>query len=542
MDRNWGDRVKARNLRYLVLVFLLRPNTLSSHVGYLPLLVATTSPQTSRHIRQEDRPCITDAEYDALRLRSQAIENLFPDLVSPQSPSLRVGAVMTETVPSSNESSSRTVDSSRSDATETAGATTGGATRVRLPYVQHLRPLGSLDNVFADEKAREFVERVCRAADVATLGEGGVGVGELPERNDRTVHGDMVDPAEAEAAPMTLPAVSLNEAAQHARSGNGHASNVTSAAADDENDVTIVTSEGARKAPPAPQMSFVAEPKIDGLTCALLYENGRLVRAATRGDGVRGEDVTPNALALGKAVLPHTLVSPPPPLKDGDKGLGRGVEAAAAAVVVPPRLEVRGEIFMPEDSFVRLNAEREAEGLPPFATARNAAAGSLRQLDPEVSRGRGLGFFAYGAAVGDGHVGGHNDVGGGAERDEGDDARRGLSLADVFGTQVRSGRGGGGTTNPVCLSEMVVKDVLSWSLFSREIERVVRTFVLPLFFFFFRFCRGSVFLCVFPPLSLVEGNVESRCVERVRITSLRMRMEKESNYRGYLDFSDRMIT
>lgn len=460
MDRNYEEhRPNVRNIHSLVLLFLSRFDTPLAHVGHLTLSDATMPPLTSHHICQEDRPCITDAEYDALRLRSQAIETLFPDLVSPQSPSLRVGAAMAETMPSSGDSRSRAVDGLPSDAIETAAATAGGATRIRLPYVQHLRPLGSLDNVFAEEKAWEFVERVCRAADVATLGEGGVGVGELPQPNDRTVHGDVIDPADAIVAPTTSPAVKLNEAAQHARNGNRHASNSTSAAVDDEDSVTTVTN-GARKAPSAPQMSFVAEPKIDGLTCALLYENGRLVRAATRGDGIRGEDVTPNALALGEAVLPHSLVSrSSPPLMNEDSSLERGVEAtaaAAAAVVVPPRLEVRGEIFMPEDSFVRLNAEREAEGLQPFATARNAAAGSLRQLDPEVSRGRGLGFFAYGAAVDNACVGGVHDVGGGTDRDEGGDAGKGLTLAGVFGTQVRTDRRGGGASSLV-LSKIVVK-------------------------------------------------------------------------------------
>lgn len=174
---------------------------------------------------------------------------------------------------------------------------------------------------------------------------------------------------------------------------------------------------------------FVAEPKIDGLTCALLYENGRLVRAATRGDGTRGEDVTQNALALGETVVPHLLRHPgaETPAEASPLPSAAVVAVAAAEVKIPARFEVRGEIYMSDEAFERLNVEREGEGFPAFVSARNAAAGSLRQLDADVSRGRGLRFFAYGAAVGDGS--GDGDGSGELEA-------RAESLADVFGTQV----------------------------------------------------------------------------------------------------------
>ena len=118
--------------------------------------------------------------------------------------------------------------------------------------------------------------------------------------------------------------------------------------------------------------TWVCEPKIDGLGVALVYEHGRFVRGATRGDGRVGEDVTANLRTL--RAVPATL-----------KG-----RLARAAV-----LEVRGEVFMPRAAFVRLNRALETRGEPAFANPRNAAAGSLRQKDPAVTARRPLDFFAY---------------------------------------------------------------------------------------------------------------------------------------------------
>ena len=118
--------------------------------------------------------------------------------------------------------------------------------------------------------------------------------------------------------------------------------------------------------------AMVCEPKIDGLAIALTYEAGRLTRAATRGDGVRGEDVTLNV---------RTIKSVPLVLQTG--------------VPAPPRMEVRGEVYFPRDAFRRLNEEREAAGEPLFANPRNAAAGSLRQLDPSVTASRQLAIWVY---------------------------------------------------------------------------------------------------------------------------------------------------
>ncbi len=125
------------------------------------------------------------------------------------------------------------------------------------------------------------------------------------------------------------------------------------------------------------EVRFVAEPKIDGIAISLLYENGEFVRGATRGDGVVGEDVTANLRTI--------------------EAIPDGIDDA------PARIEVRGEIYFPRAAFVELNEQRAAAGESTFANPRNATAGTIRQLDPEVTASRPLSMWSYG-------IGGHEGV------------------------------------------------------------------------------------------------------------------------------------
>ena len=208
-----------------------------------------------RRYYQQDRPSITDAEYDALRVRYAAIEARFPDLRTFESLSLKVGA-----------------------------APTG-----RFKKVRHAVPMLSLDNAFAEQDVVDFVARIRRFLKLA----------------------------------------------------------------DDE------------------KITFSAEPKIDGLSMSLRYEDGALITAATRGDGAEGEDVTANI---------KTLKEVPLELKGKH---------------VPKICEVRGEVYMTKQAFLELNERQKAAGGELYVNPRNTAAGSLRQKDPSVTASRPLGFFAY---------------------------------------------------------------------------------------------------------------------------------------------------
>ena len=200
-----------------------------------------------------DSPLISDGEYDALLRELRAIEEERPDLVTPDSPTQRVGA------PPSPE----------------------------FREVQHPQPMLSLGNAFDDDDLAAWRRR----------------------------------------------AASLLE---------------------------------------TDAFAMVCEPKIDGLAIALTYEEGRLVRGATRGDGLRGEDVTPNV---------RTINSVPLTLLGGSRA--------------PARIEVRGEVYMPLDAFRELNEERAERGDPLIANPRNGAAGSLRQLDSRITAQRRLNVWIY---------------------------------------------------------------------------------------------------------------------------------------------------
>lgn len=205
-----------------------------------------------------DDPEISDAAYDRLFQRLVELEGRYPELITPDSPTQRVGAVPLDT----------------------------------FAEVRHRTAMLSLENAFQEQDVHDFDARVKRF-----LGEQG-------------------------------------------------------------------------------NIQYTVEPKVDGLAVELVYEHGRLVTAATRGDGVVGEDVTANIKTI--LTVPLRLMEP------------------RSAPPAPDLLEVRGEVYMERDAFARLNRERLEKGLPPFANPRNAAAGSVRQLDPRVTARRPLNMFCYG--------------------------------------------------------------------------------------------------------------------------------------------------
>jgi DNA ligase (NAD+) len=205
----------------------------------------------------EDRPEVSDAEYDRLWRELVALEQAHPELVTPDSPTQRPGGRRAET----------------------------------FAPVEHMVAMLSLDNAMTVEELQEFEARIRRAV------------------------------------PGLTPA-------------------------------------------------YVCEPKIDGLGVALLYERGRFVRGATRGDGRIGEDISQNLRTIKS--IPATLSGP---LKGARK------------------LEVRGEVYMPREAFARLNAGLEEAGQPVFANPRNAAAGAVRQKDPAVTASRPLAIFLYHVSV-----------------------------------------------------------------------------------------------------------------------------------------------
>src|SRR5262249_38991481 len=125
-------------------------------------------------------------------------------------------------------------------------------------------------------------------------------------------------------------------------------------------------------------IEYVAEHKFDGVAIELVYENGRFVQGSTRGDGTTGEDVTANLKTLRS--IPLRLRSP---------GGGRAI---------PSRLEIRAEVFLSKEAFVKINAQQVEKGEPEFMNPRNATGGSLRQLDPRITASRALEVFCHSSA------------------------------------------------------------------------------------------------------------------------------------------------
>ena len=150
----------------------------------------------------------------------------------------------------------------------------------------------------------------------------------------------------------------------------------------EELDEWLARTDEALGAAPEHPVAYTCEIKIDGLGVALTYRDAQFVRAATRGDGTTGENVTANVLTIHD--IPHAL-APEGLASVADAGLGQSIE-------------VRGEVYMPKHSFVRLNEDADAAGREPFANPRNAAAGSLRQKDPKVTAHRDLETFIYAVA------------------------------------------------------------------------------------------------------------------------------------------------
>jgi DNA ligase (NAD+) len=217
----------------------------------------------NRRYHELDDPIISDAEYDELVRELRALEEEFPELITPDSPTSQVGSAPAVTL---------------------------------FAPVTHTVPMMSLDNAFDEAELRAWVERLHRRLAGA-------------------------------------PAASEEETGSD-------------------------------------EVGYVCELKIDGLAISIRYENGRFARAATRGDGRTGEDVTENVRTVGQ--IP--------------KSLGRGA---------PSVLEVRGEIYMALSAFRALNERQEAAELRPFVNPRNAAAGALRQKDPRVTAERELALWAY---------------------------------------------------------------------------------------------------------------------------------------------------
>ncbi len=247
----------------------------------------------------EAKPTISDREYDQLLAELKQLEAAHPELITPDSPTQRVG----------------------------------GEPIVGFETVAHARPMMSIDNTYDAADLRKWAGRAYEAVDpdlraLAAELEAVRGGGSKNEPRRRELR-EEYDKAFAAADQAGFPIAG----------------------------------------------GYVADPKVDGVAINLRYENGRLVLAATRGDGRRGDDVTQNVRTI--RAIPLTLHH-------------------ASKHPIPDVLEVRGEIFMPLGEFERLNQSVTAAGEEPFANPRNATAGTLKQLDSRIVAARRLSFFAHG--------------------------------------------------------------------------------------------------------------------------------------------------
>ncbi|CAN5816681.1 N/A [soil metagenome] len=229
----------------------------------------------------------------------------------------------------------------------------GGELSGGFKTVRHAKPMLSIDNTYTKEDVGAWWERVG-----GVLGEGGEG-GKAAKQQSSKAAKKRGDAGRAELF-----------------GGEGNAGN-----GDEDGELGA----GAR-------LRVVCDPKVDGVAMSLRYEKGRLVQALTRGDGVSGDDVTANvrAIAAVPVVLREHAGDDESAKKGGKKNAGGG------AIRVPDVLEIRGEVYFPLDQFERVNAERVAAGEEAYMNPRNAAGGSLKQLDPKVVAGRRLGFLAHG--------------------------------------------------------------------------------------------------------------------------------------------------
>ena len=243
----------------------------------------------NRRYHELDDPVISDYEYDQLVRELRSLEEQYPELLTPDSPTQKVGSAPVTTV---------------------------------FAPVVHTVPMTSLDNVFGDDELRGWVERIHRRL------AGKAAAAEARQLVEKSGGDTPATEAAGEAVDVAAPE-------------------------EDE-----------------PDVGYVCELKIDGLAISIRYENGRYVRAATRGDGRTGEDVTENIRTLKQ--VPDRL------RKDA-----------------PPVLEVRGEVYMALSAFEALNKRQIEAGEQPFVNPRNSAAGALRQKDPRVTASRPLSLWTY---------------------------------------------------------------------------------------------------------------------------------------------------